>query len=43
MYWPPFQAKKKSARSLPNLENECQWSVNDFGLAGWLIKATDSR
>jgi len=37
MYWPPLKANEKATRSLPNLENEHQWSVNDFALAGWLI------
>jgi hypothetical protein len=30
MDWPPLQDKKKVTRSLPDLENERQQSVNDF-------------
>jgi hypothetical protein len=29
-YWPPVLAKKNTTCSLPDHENECQWSCNDL-------------
>jgi hypothetical protein len=30
MYWSPLEDRVKLTGSLPNLENERQWSIHDF-------------
>jgi hypothetical protein len=30
MYWPPLYSKKQATCSLPDLDNQCQWGIDDF-------------